>query len=496
MRKKLIIGFLLTCFSLVFGFAFATEPAVVFRQHEIQEGKFWGPYSNLRDLDIIDMDSDEDLDIVAVSADGDKVVLWVNEGNNLFVPRTIQSDFENPKAVSAKDLNGDGYIDIVATSKGWFSDVIGEVAWWENDGYQNFIRHDIDTDLEGAGDMKVVDLDRDGDLDIVVVTFRNRPLVWYENDGNQQYTRRLIAELFQGAYSLDVGDIDSDGDPDIIAGPVFAYYFFWYENDGNQHFTERSIESDCQEIPFVKIDDLDQDGDKDILAVTRENYEAVWFENDGAQNFIKHIVDATFDEPSCIDSSDVDGDGDKDLMGTSAIYNQDVVWWENDGDLNFEKHIIVPYYEQPRTILAVDMNDDGKDDLLVGTGTGAISWWENQPHIGARLEMPSHEFHGGEDCYLQADLYNYSHAGLTQLPFFVILGAYGEYWFYPEWTQEVDYEVVDISPGITEKEIIELFQWPSDVGSASGLYFYSLFLKPDFSDLLGVVEFWEFGWGE
>ena len=81
-----------------------------------------------------------------------------------------------------------------------------------------------------------------------------------------------------------------------------------------------------------------------------------------------------------------------------------------------------------------------------------------------------------------------------QIPFAVILEVYGEYWFYPDWTQDIGYEILDISPGFTEKTIIETFPWPTNAGTASGLHFFSLFLKPDLSDMLGVMESWEFGW--
>ena len=72
-----------------------------------------------------------------------------------------------------------------------------------------------------------VDIDSDGDIDIVIGTFQipemfpdatRTDLVVLENNGNQQFTRHNITNLLRYIITFDSGDIDGDGDVELIGG--------------------------------------------------------------------------------------------------------------------------------------------------------------------------------------------------------------------------------------------------------------------------------------
>ncbi len=75
-----------------------------------------------------------------------------------FTPHTITTNARNPISVYAVDVDGDGDTDILSASS-----LDDKIAWYENDGNQNFTAHTITTDANGASSVYAADVDGDGD---------------------------------------------------------------------------------------------------------------------------------------------------------------------------------------------------------------------------------------------------------------------------------------------------------------------------------------------
>ena len=72
-------------------------------------------------------------------------------------------------------------------------------------------------------------MDLDGDLDILGSNFTSSEIAWFENNGSQSFVKRAISEGFFGAWDLQIADIDSDGDKDVIGTAFYGDDVAWFE---------------------------------------------------------------------------------------------------------------------------------------------------------------------------------------------------------------------------------------------------------------------------
>ncbi len=118
---------------------------------------------------------------------------------------------------------------------------------------------------------------------------------------------------------------------------------------------------------------------------------------------------------------------------------------------------------------------------------------EIAPELGVRLAMPSHLFLEGDPCNLTCTIGNPG-SPIPSTPLFVILDAYGSYFFAPGWTQTADWYTRTIATGEETETILPDFAWPGGVGTAENLVFYAAMTDPGITTLLGYLDSWTFGW--
>ena len=123
----------------------------------------------------------------------------------MFEKRVVDTNMNLAHFAVPGDLDGDGDLDLVATSEG-----TDTVAWYDNDGSFNFTKRLLDSNLDSAYPMSIVDLDQDGDLDVLAAGYTADKYVWYENGGSSGFTRHDI-DTQNGPHSIVAADIDGDG---------------------------------------------------------------------------------------------------------------------------------------------------------------------------------------------------------------------------------------------------------------------------------------------
>ena len=161
-----------------------------------------------------DMDNDGDTDIIATALNDDEVIVYTNETSGLatasFVSNTITTAADGAQSVFSIDVDSDGDMDIISAS--YYDD---KIAWYKNNGAINptFTSINISTNADGATSVFAADMDNDGDIDIISSSGDDDVIAWYENDGaaNPSWSAADIATSADGAYSVFAADMDSDG---------------------------------------------------------------------------------------------------------------------------------------------------------------------------------------------------------------------------------------------------------------------------------------------
>ncbi len=232
-----------------------------------------------------------------------------------FDKHSITQDFTDGMEVCPADINDDGHMDFVAAGRleG------GQVAWWENDGYEQFTKHVVENNLDGIRSIRAVDLDQDEDMDLVGCTVLDSDVLWWENDGDENFTMQPIDLDFTGAHTVAIYDVNGDSYLDVLScgfvvsgpNPEVA----WWENDGSQGWTKHFIDDRYQRHCSVDCGDFDVDGDLDIVSCGEQAGHIVWWEVDGTA----HLVDTLIYGIHTVIAKDVDYDGDADLLGASCI---------------------------------------------------------------------------------------------------------------------------------------------------------------------------------
>ncbi|QIE58133.1 T9SS type A sorting domain-containing protein [Rasiella rasia] len=275
--------------------------------------------------------------------------------------------------VQSGDLDTDGDPDIIFFTT-------ENVFWIENiDGNGTFANeHILDSNGVQTFAQSLVDLDDDGNLDILVSYFEDDRVVWYKNLGNGTFTGLLlIAGNLNDAGGVVTGDIDDDGDLDVVLGVSNGNGLYWKEHlDGNGTFGPiQTIDAGISQARTQRLGDIDGDGDLDIVTNGLGTERMSWFENtDGLGNFsVQHGIETSGLYENFFQIADLDGDNDLDLVSSK---DKSVIWRENTDGLGtfgtpnvlFTDTITPPGIGGFVSIHLVDLDNDGDIDITYDSG--------------------------------------------------------------------------------------------------------------------------------
>jgi hypothetical protein len=182
---------------------------------------------------IKDMNNDKLNDIVVLMTQArEGIFVFYNKGNGEFDEKQILefSSVYGSSFMDLVDFNKDGFMDILYTNGDNADLSISLKAYhgiriFINDGKNNF-KQSYFYPMFGASKALAADFDLDGDLDIAAISFFTSPdqkpdegFLLLNNEGNNKFKPSTFQQANQGKWMvMDVGDMDKDGDLDIILG--------------------------------------------------------------------------------------------------------------------------------------------------------------------------------------------------------------------------------------------------------------------------------------
>jgi hypothetical protein len=314
----------------------------------------------------------------------------------------------SPIYLYVEDIDGDGDLDVAATTDVHPRGTNSEVAWYRNNLKQGLTWEKIvissadpaTNPIVGAAGIIMADIDGDGRKDAVVVTGNvlspKGDVYWFKAPADpatspwQRFTLETgVADSYGKVYTMDA---NGDGKQDIIIGGNRGAALFLNPGNADQPgavWTKVSLPEETG--ASIYLDDMNNDGKTDVVnshtgfSATGYVGNVSWLDvlfMGGKIAFNRTMIDSASIRAFDVNTIDVNKDGRKDVL-VSSFMVPGIYWYEqpaNSGD-SWIQHLVSNTYDGT-DMYTGDIDKNGNTDLIIsGLFYNKISWfsysWEN-----------------------------------------------------------------------------------------------------------------------
>jgi len=334
-----------------------------------------------------DLDGDGDMEVVVGSNDGN-VYAWHDDGTALTPygspgwPRHVGAAVSGSPSLS--DLDSDGDLEVVVGSED------GSVFAWHHDGTDVWAEAPS-TGARIRSSPAVGDLDGDGDPEIVVGSEDGNVYAWHHDatpvtyGGAPGWPRSTGASVYS---SPAVGDLDRDGDLEVVVGSSDSKVYAWHYDGTPVTFPDspgwpRSTGGEVNSSPALA--DLDGDGNLEVVVGSWDSKVYAWHYDgspvEGWPRSTAWIVDGS---PAV---GDLDGDGSLEVVVGS--WDGKVYAWHYDGTPAVGWPASTGLASAVHGSPAVaDLDDDGDLEVVIASDNGKVYAWTCDVPTGDHSPWP------------------------------------------------------------------------------------------------------------
>lgn len=329
-------------------------------------------------LAVLDADADGNLDVVTAAGNGTVSVLFGAGGRTFRVPRLDISTGASAGDLAPADVDRDGDLDLLLLHTG----APGSLRVLRNPGSGNFASEAPVPVGSYPASIATADLDQDGILDAAVTLGYTRPgLQILQGTGSSFVPGRFLGAAYD-LHAVVAADLNADGREDLAAtrygntdgpGNVVAWLGM-----GNGQFPDPPHFEVGSDVQAVMVADFNGDAQPDVAVAHEYNatVDVRLCNGDGTFGSASSVL--TGYRSRALATADVNRDGDLDLLvantGPASLVHPTVVVLLGNGDGTFRAPGEFRSIDQPHAVCAADFNQDAILDLAVAGGSpGAVS---------------------------------------------------------------------------------------------------------------------------
>jgi hypothetical protein len=305
-----------------------------------------------------------------------------------FTPHAISTYLPGVCCLRVVDMDGDGDLDIVAGSEATPTSTSQGISYLRNNGGTppTWTRFVIDGTFDNVMSVDVARIDTDGYLDVVASSWNLHQVAWWRHRGDptSSWTKRTILSSFTNAHAATCADIDQDGDTDVVAANSTPGSIVLCVSNGASppSWSTSTLTSNFADAKDVVVRDLDRDGDPDIIATAAGAGAVSWWRDLGGTppTWQQQTIASGYPGSCGLDVVDVDGDGRDDVIAAAWSSDQVAYWLSGDSLFtSWTKYPVTTALPIPVNVRGADFDGDGDLDIVaVGKIPGRLSLYENR----------------------------------------------------------------------------------------------------------------------